>query len=76
MARGYSFEAAKDAAEELVFDEDADANALQAAFAKAMRLNASRPPEQKKSASGCTACGRASNRPILMSFWRVKIYDQ
>lgn len=48
MARGYSFEAAKDAAEELVFDEDADANALQAAFAKAMRLNASRPPEQKK----------------------------
>ncbi|UNT95100.1 glycosyltransferase [Allobaculum mucilyticum] len=48
LSRGYSVEAAREAAEDLVFDEDYDSNALNAAFAKACRLYASRPPEQKR----------------------------
>lgn len=48
LARGYSVDAAKEAAEELVFEEDADVTALHAAFGKACRLYASKPPEQKR----------------------------
>lgn len=47
VSRGYSYEAAKDAAEDLVFEDDHDKDALQAAFAKACRLYASKPPQEK-----------------------------
>lgn len=48
ISRGYSVDAAREASEELEFEEDSDSDALAAAYARAQRLYASKAPQEKR----------------------------